>query len=90
VLVALGGIAWKATLAELKAASALEKKAPPFKHGAEVPLTAGRTLIASYHPSQRNTFTGLLTEPMFDAIFTAARHHVGAAAKPTPASRPRR
>lgn len=73
VVVALGGIAWKSTVAELKQLGLLVGRVPPFKHGTEVPLTEGRSLIASYHPSQRNTFTGLLTEPMFDAIFTAAR-----------------
>lgn len=78
VVVALGRIAFDAVLAAFKtlglsAAPAAKTRKPQFAHGAEHRLTDSITLIASFHPSQQNTFTGRLTEPMFDSIFTRAR-----------------
>jgi uracil-DNA glycosylase family 4 len=72
-IVALGGFAWDGALL---AAGALGHPAPrprpKFGHAAEAPLGPWH-LLASYHVSQQNTFTGRLTEPMLDAVFSRAR-----------------
>jgi len=72
VLLALGGIAWKACLAHLeRAGHALPRPRPTFAHGSE--STIGNfALLGSYHVSQQNTQTGRLTPPMFDDILRRA------------------
>lgn len=77
VIVALGGFAWKASLDQLRRLQWFTaKKLPAFGHADEVPLAGDRWLLGSYHPSQQNTFTGRLTEPMLDAVFASARKHL--------------
>jgi uracil-DNA glycosylase family 4 len=68
VVVALGAFALDA-LARLYRL----RPRPRFAHLAEVRPPAGPVVLASYHPSQRNTFTGTLTAEGFDAVFSRAR-----------------
>lgn len=81
VFVALGQMAFKAVLQEARTRGWLAGPAPKFAHGQKVQLTGGRWLVASFHPSQQNTFTRKLTEPMLDAVFTTVRKLLDPAAR---------
>jgi uracil-DNA glycosylase family 4 len=72
VLVALGSLAFDACLAILAASgSTLPKPRPRFAHGARYRIRKD-WLLATYHPSQQNTFTGVLTQPMLRAVLRRA------------------
>jgi uracil-DNA glycosylase family 4 len=77
VVVTLGSFAWDVALRALTAlGEPRPRPRPKFGHGAEAQI--GRcTLVGCYHPSQQNTFTGKLTEPMIDAVFARAAQLAG-------------
>ena len=80
VIVALGAYAWTGSLLALAELGVeLPRPRPRFAHGAEVRLEVpgGREwqLLGCFHPSQQNTFTGRLTEPMLDDVLVRARDH---------------
>jgi len=72
VVVCLGAFAFTAACNEFGV-----RPRPKFAHGAHYVThnhiaDNGRMLLCSFHPSQQNTFTGRLTEPMLDDVFTRA------------------
>jgi uracil-DNA glycosylase len=72
-IVCLGAFAWDGALRVLaRSGHATPRPKPRFGHEAEAPV-GPYTLVGSFHPSQQNTFTGKLTEPMLDAVFTRAK-----------------
>jgi len=77
VIVCLGAFAWDAAL-RLRAGlgEPSPRPRPRFGHGAELPGERVM-LLGCFHPSQQNTFTGKLTEPMTDAVFMRARELAG-------------
>jgi uracil-DNA glycosylase family 4 len=73
VIVALGKIGFDAYLNHLKRRDQIASRQPyVFQHGARYKMPDGKTLLASYHPSNQNTQTGKLTRPMFVRIFKEA------------------
>jgi uracil-DNA glycosylase len=69
LIIALGAFAWDAAL---RLHGGVRPR-PKFGHLAEAELPGKRMLLGCFHPSQQNTFTGKLTEPMLDAVFVRAR-----------------
>ncbi len=72
VVVCLGAFAWDAALRLHDV-----RPKPKFAHGAEHTASSGPVLLGCYHPSQQNTFTGVLTPPMLDAVLLRARELAG-------------
>jgi uracil-DNA glycosylase family 4 len=68
VIVCLGGFAWDAACRLLGI-----RPKPRFGHAVEYTPATGPALLGCFHPSQQNTFTGKLTEPMMDTVFERAR-----------------
>jgi uracil-DNA glycosylase len=72
VIVALGLFGWDAAFRALDALGYAARPRPRFGHGAEARLGPYH-VIASFHPSQQNTFTGRLTAPMLEAVLRRAK-----------------
>ena len=68
VILALGAIGYTAISKELGI-----NPRPKFSHGLEVQLETGEVILCSYHVSQQNTFTGRLTNEMFDEVLARAK-----------------
>jgi uracil-DNA glycosylase family 4 len=72
VIVCLGAFAWDGALRALRSLDFRPVRKPPFGHQMEVAVGPYR-LLGCYHPSQQNTFTGKLTQPMLDAVMARAQ-----------------
>ena len=68
VVVCLGAFAWDGALRLHNI-----RPKPKFGHGVEHRVPSGPTLLGCYHPSQQNTFTGVLKPDMLDAVLIRAR-----------------
>ncbi len=80
VVLCLGGFAWDAALRVYGV-----RPKPKFGHGAEHRI-GPMTLLGCYHPSQQNTFTGVLTPTMLDDVLRRAGDLAGPIETPQNAS----
>jgi uracil-DNA glycosylase family 4 len=77
VLIALGALAFEQCLKVLaERGEEIPRPRPRFTHGARYRI-GSRMLLASYHPSQQNTFTRKLTQGMLRAVLRRARQEAG-------------
>ncbi len=73
VVIPLGRVAFDAYLSARRSLGlTVPQPRPQFAHAA-VHRLPDVTVVCSYHPSQRNTQTGMLTQAMFDRVFATAR-----------------
>lgn len=81
VVVALGSFGWDATIRSFRALGwEVPRPKPKFGHGADAVIVGPQhevLLLGSYHPSQRNTQTGKLTEQMLDDVLGRAASTTG-------------
>lgn len=77
VVLGIGAVGFKAAADLLVAEGyALDPQRPKFAHSGQARARRGErelTLLATYHVSQQNTSTGVLTEAMLDAILAQAK-----------------
>jgi len=73
VIIALGNIAWDIVFDAMKTLKHTDGGRVKFSHGSQY-QSGPYFILGSYHPSQQNTFTGRLTENMFDDVFVCAQN----------------
>jgi len=77
-VLALGELAWRASLAALRdAGRAIPRPLPAFSHGARAPVAGDVVLHGSYHVSRQNTNTGRLTPEMLDRVLRRIGRELG-------------
>ena len=77
MILPLGSIGWDAALRSLAALGHATPRPKPALRARRGGRIGPYTLLGSYHPSQQNTFTGKLTQPMLQQVLARARELAG-------------